>query len=230
MRLFGLVSLLVGGVVVAGFVELTPSAQEPKGAAAQGATAARPPLQTFDTNRPVRLEIVEAKARYKVQEQLVGVNFPNEATGSTEAVQGVFVMAPDGSLTGSHITVDLRTLKTDQEMRDNYIRTRVLETDKFPNMVFVPKRVAGLPLPLASPPQAQAVGFELIGDLTLRGVTKQVTWRVIGTLRGGTVGGQASTALSFSQFELPKPSVPLLLSVEDKIQLEVEFRTTRSAM
>ena len=50
-------------------------------------------------------------------------------------------------------------------------------TDKFPNMVFVPKRVAGLPLPLASPPQAQAVGFELIGDMTLRGVTKQVTWR-----------------------------------------------------
>jgi polyisoprenoid-binding protein YceI len=229
MRLLAV--LLLAGSVVAGFGEATSYGQEPKGGAVQGGTAApRPPLPTFDTSRPARLEIVEAKARYKVQEQLVGVNFPNEATGTTEAVQGVLVITPDGSLKGSQITVDLRTLKTDQELRDNYIRTRVLETEKFPTLVFVPQRVAGLPLPLASPPQPQALGFELIGDMTIRGVTKQVTWRVVGTLRGGTVGGQASTALTFAQFELPKPAVPLLLSVEDKIQLEVEFRTNRSAL
>jgi polyisoprenoid-binding protein YceI len=220
--------------LIAGPGVLTPAARGQQGSApqAQGAPAPKqqPPLPTFDTGKPAKLDIFEARARYKVQEQLVGVDFPNEAVGSTQAVKGTLIIAPDGSVTGSKITVDMRTLESDQELRDNYIRTRVLETDKFPTMEFVPKRVVGLKPPLPSPPQAQAIGFQLVGDMTLRGVTKEVAWKVVGTLRGGTVAGSATTAVTFSEFNLPKPAVRLLLSVEDKIQLEVEFRANRSAV
>lgn len=212
------------------------AAQSPGGAASQGQAApaaqARPnPLPTFDTSKPAKLDIVEAKARYRVQEQLVGLNFPSDAVGSTDSVTGMLVIAPDGSIgSQSRFTVDLKMFKSDQELRDNYLRTRFLETDKFPMLEFVPKRAEGLPAPLPSPPQSQAIGFRLIGDMTLKGVTKEATWTIAGTLRGGTVAGRATTTVTFSSFNLPKPAVPLLLSVEDAIQLEVEFRANRSTL
>ena len=104
------------------------------------------------------------------------------------------------------------------------------ETTRIPTLEFVPKRAVGLKPPLPSPPQAQAIGFQLVGDMTIRGVTKEVAWHVVGTLRGATVAGRATTTASFSEFNIPKPAVRLLLSVEDKIQLEVEFRATRSTL
>ena len=66
----------------------------------------------------------------------------------------------------------LGALKSDQELRDNYLRTRVFEVDKFPNLEFVVKRAQGLPAPLPGTPQTAANGFQLIGDMTLHGVTK----------------------------------------------------------
>jgi polyisoprenoid-binding protein YceI len=202
-------------------------AQQPPAAGA----APRPPLPVFDTAKPAKLDIVAAKGRYKVQEQLVGIDFPSEAVGTTEAVTGSLVIGPDGSIgSQSKLTVDLRMLSSDQEMRDGYIRSRTLETDKFPLLEFVPRRAQGLPIPLPSPPQAQALGFQLSGDMTLHGVTKPVTWSVIATLRGETVAGRATTTVLFSDFNMAKPSVALLLSADDKIQLEVEFRCRRTTL
>lgn len=210
------------------------TAAPPGGGAAppQGAPpAARPPLATFDTTKPAKLDIVEAKGTYRVQEQLVGINFMSDAVAPTDKVTGTLIFAPDGSMgSGSKISVDLRTLTSDQETRDNYLRTRTLETDKYPMLEFVPKRTQGLPTPLPSPPQAQALGFQLIGDLTLHGVTKEVAWSAIVTLRGATVAGRATTSILFADFKLPKPSVALLLSADEKIQLEVDFRLTRSVL
>jgi polyisoprenoid-binding protein YceI len=204
------------------------TAPQPQGAPA---APARAPLQTFDTTRPAKLDIVEASARYRVQEQLVGINFMSDAVGRTDAVTGTLVLGPDGAVgTQSKIVVDLRTLTSDQEMRDNYIRTRTLETDKFPLLEFVPRRVQGLPTPLPSPPQAQALGFQIVGDMTLHGVTKEAVWSAVATLRGATIAGRATATVLFSDFKIPKPSVPLLLSADEKIQLEVEFKMNRSAL
>ena len=115
-------------------------------------------------------------------------------------------------------------------MRDNYIRTRTLEIEKFPMLEFVPKRLQGLKGPLPSPPQAQAIGFQVIGDMTLHGVTKEAAWSAVATLRGAAVAGRATTTVLFSDYNLTKPSVPLLLKADDKIQLEIEFKMNRSAL
>jgi polyisoprenoid-binding protein YceI len=197
-----------------------------------GATpAAPPPLPTFDTSRPARLEMAKATARYRVSEQLVGLNVLSDAVGTTDTVTGTLVINPDGTITkDSKITVDLRTFTSDQEPRDNFIRTRTLEVDKFPLLEFVPTRTKGLTLPLPSPPRIQAIGFQLIGNVTLHGVTKEVAFDIVATLRGGTVAGLARGSILFADFKITKPSVPVLLTVDDKIQLEVEFRANRSAL
>jgi polyisoprenoid-binding protein YceI len=146
-------------------------------------------------------------------------------------VTGTLVVNPDGSIdaTRSKLTVDLRTLKSDQQMRDGYIQKNTLESEKFPMIEFVPKRATGLPVPIPAGMGAQA-GFQLIGDMTLHGVTKEATWNVVATFGNDQVAGRATTTLQFATFNLTKPSLARLMSVDDKIDLEIEFRAKRSAM
>ena len=194
----------------------------------QGAPQPPPP----DPTKPAKLEIAEGTtARYKVREQLAGINFPSDAVGTTQGVTGTIVINPDGSIDAakSKLTVDLRTLKSDQQMRDGYIQGRTLETEKFPLLEFMPKRTVGLPAPLPSGRGAQS-GFELIGDMTLHGVTKEVTWQVVAVFGNDQVGGRATTTLLFPTFNLTKPTLARLMSVEDKIELEIEFRCKRSVL
>ncbi len=129
----------------------------------------------------------------------------------------------DGSIdtTQSKLSFDLRTLKSDQSMRDGYIQHRTLETDKYPMAVFVPKSISGMPNPLAG-----QVGLELSGDMTIHGTTAPLTWQGIATVdeRSGIVAGRASTHFTFEKFGLTPPKIFRVMSVADSITLEVEFK------
>jgi len=195
---------------------------------AQGRANVPPP----DPTKPHKLEITTGTtARYKVREQLAGISFPSDAVGTTQGVTGAIVVKPDGSIDAalSKLTVDLKTLTSDQQMRDGYIQNRTLETAKFPTMEFAPKRAVGLPAPLPAGMQAQA-GFQLIGDLTLHGVTKEATWNVVATFGNELVGGRATTTIDYASYNLTKPSLARLVSVDDKIELEIEFRCKRTVV
>jgi polyisoprenoid-binding protein YceI len=192
----------------------------------------RPNVPPPDPTKPHKLEITTGtRARYKVREQLAGISFPSDAVGTTEAVTGAIVVKPDGSIDAaqSKLIVDLKALTSDQQMRDGYIQNRTLETAKFPTMEFVPKRAVGLPAPLPAGMQAQA-GFQLIGDMTLHGVTKEATWNVVATFGNDQVGGRATTTIDFPTFNLTKPSLARIMSVDDKIELEIEFRCKRTVV
>ena len=231
------VAIVVGGVALTlGMqgLQMQAQSQAPPGAppaAAGRQGGGRQNVPPPDPTKPVKLEIAEGTtARYKVREQLAGINFPSDAVGTTQSVTGTVVLNPDGSIDASKskLTVDLRTLKSDQQMRDGYIQGRTLETEKFPMLEFVPRRAVGLSAPLPAGMQAQS-GFQLVGDMTLHGVTNEVTWNVVATFGNEVVGGRATTTLQFDTFKLTKPSLARLLSVDDKIELEIEFRTKRTA-
>ena len=201
-----------------------PAAQQPAGRAGGGRSMAPPPDQT----KPAKLTLVTgSKARYRVREQLAGISFPSDAVGTTDSVTGAIVVNPDGTIDAarSKITVDLKTLASDQQMRDGYIQNRTLETEKYPTLEFVPKRVVGLSGPVPATGQA---GFQLVGDMTLHGVTAEVTWNVVATFANDAVAGHGATNFTFDTFKLTKPSLARLLSVDDKIDLEIEFRCQRS--
>lgn len=218
--------------VVAGFALTRLGAQTPATGPAPGAAPGRAMTPAPDPTRPQKIDIAPGtKARYRVREQLAGINFPSDAVGNTEAVTGALVINPDGSVDvpRSKITVDLRTLASDQQMRDGYVQNNTLETAKYPFLEFVPKRAVGLPIPFPSAPPAQA-GFQLIGDLSLHGVTSEVSWNVVATFGPDQVSGRATTTLQFATFKMAKPSLARLLSVDDRIELEVEFRAKRSGL
>jgi polyisoprenoid-binding protein YceI len=173
------------------------------------------------------LEIVDGSATYSVTEQFVGINFPNDAIGTSTTVAGTLEIAPDGSISpGSKLTIDLRNLKSDQEQRDNYIKNRTLETGKYSFAEFVPTKIQGLPVLI--PTQGQT-GFELTGNLTIHGVTKEVTFQGIAVFgRDATVAGRGKTSFTFATFGLTKPAIGRLVSVDDKINLDIVFKFKRS--
>lgn len=161
-------------------------------------------------------------ARYRVREQLVGVDLPNDAIGETSGVTGVIAADAKGQLipAESKFTVDVSTLKSDKDRRDGFVRGRVLETREFPTVTFVPTSVTGLSLPL---PRSGTRAFQVTGDLTVRGVTHPTTWNGTARFQPGKVTGSASTAFTFADFDITQPRVPVVLSVADTIRLEMDF-------
>jgi polyisoprenoid-binding protein YceI len=177
----------------------------------------------------VRYTVVpeRSEARYRIREQLAGLNFPNDAVGATRAIEGVITLdAQSRVVSGSRFTVDLRTLTSDQSRRDNYVRRNTLETERHPTAVFVPTEVRGLDAPL---PQSGTVTFELIGDFTVRTVTRRTTWQATATFNGPEVDVRARTAFRFADFGLQIPRVASVLSVEDDIRLELDLVLRRSS-
>lgn len=166
------------------------------------------------------------EARYRVREQLARVDFPNDAVGRTSAMHGTLVLLDDGSVdsSGSAFVVDLTGLKSDRDRRDGYVQRRILETETYPEARLVPTAVRGLSLPL---PESGSASFELLGDLTVHGVTRPTVWQVEATFSPDAVTGTATTDFDFATFGLQKPSVAIVLSVEDHIALELDFELVR---
>jgi DHA1 family bicyclomycin/chloramphenicol resistance-like MFS transporter len=175
-----------------------------------------------------RVVAEESEARYRIREQLAGFNLPNDAVGTTNVIEGSVVLDGQGRpLTDdSRLTVDLRKLQSDRDRRDNYVRRNTLETERYPLTVFVPTEIRGLQFPF---PQSGSASFELIGDLTVRDVTRRVTWEATASFNGPDVSVQARTAFRFADFGLTIPRVSSVLSVEDNIRLETDLLLRRSS-
>jgi len=160
-----------------------------------------------------------------VREQLARLNFPNDAVGTTESLTGVIVMRPDGGFApDSKLTIDLRTLRTDEPKRDGFVRENTLETTRYPRAEFVPQRQKGMPVPL---PASGTANFQLIGDMTLHGVTAEQTWDVAASFAGDAVTAKATTKFNFAKYKITIPRIFGLLSVDDDIRLELNARMLR---
>jgi len=162
-------------------------------------------------------------ARYKVEEVLANTGF-KVATGETLDVAGSIAFDADGNVVAdsSRIAVQAATLRTDSNRRDGYVRNRTLQTDTWPEVVFVPTSVDGLPASISD--ATGPVEFTITGDLTVRDQTREVTWDARAEFTGdGTASGLASVVFTFEDFGMDKPRVAIVVSVEDEILLELDF-------
>ena len=165
-------------------------------------------------------------ARYKVEEVLANTGF-KVATGETMDVAGSIAFDADGNVVAdsSRIAVQAATLRTDSNRRDGYVRNRTLETDTYPEVVFQPTSVDGLPASIAD--ASGPVEFTITGNLTVRDQMREVTWDATAEFAGdGTASGFASVVFTFEDFGMDKPRVAIVVSVEDEILLELDFAGT----
>lgn len=177
---------------------------------------------------PVRFTLAEgSEARYRVKEQLVNITLPNDAVGASKNLKGGVVVNPNGTAdaAASKITIEMATLASDRNARDNFLRRNILHTEQFPTAEFTVKEVKGLG---GSIPTTGSKEIEIAGDFTVRGVTKPVTWKATAQFTEKEVKGQATFAFTFGTFNIEIPRIAQFASVEDHIWLELDFVLTRN--
>lgn len=198
--------------------------------ATQSSTTTSSTAGTNSSGNSIHYVLVPGKSQalYRVREQLVSLSLPSDAIGTTQDITGTLAIKPDGTIESSEskFSVGLQSLTSDRSQRDNFLRRNVLQTDQYPNVVFVPTQATGLPQSL---PQSGQVTFKLNGNLTIRDVTKPVTWDVTCTVQGEQVSCKATTSFKFEDFNLTQPRVPVVLSVVDNIQLELDITLQRAS-
>jgi polyisoprenoid-binding protein YceI len=199
-----------------------PAAAEPTAAPAAGAPTTAPAAGAAAGTRTFTIVPEQSEASYEVQEQFLNRDLPNQAIGKTNAVQGEFQISLDGKPSGkvTNITVDLSKLASDESRRDNRIRQQWLESSKYPNAVFTSTEAQGLP---ESYTEGQDVNFKLTGDMTIRDVTKPVTFDVTGKLQGDTITGSATTQILMADFGIDPPSIAGMLTVKDGVTIKLNF-------
>jgi polyisoprenoid-binding protein YceI len=180
------------------------------------------PTAAASTNLPdgVRRFVVasgESSAKYVVEETLRGL--PATAVGTTTDVTGEIYLSKDGLYKDlpSKFKVDLRTLKTDESQRDNYVRQNVLRTGQFPFAEFVVESVSGFPAGYA---EGSEISLTLNGTMTVKGQTKPVTFTVKARQAGNTLTATADTQFNMTDFGIQPPEV-VLAKAKDGVTLQV---------
>jgi polyisoprenoid-binding protein YceI len=119
--------------------------------------------------------------------------------GAFESTAGTLDYTPgQPASVKADITIDAKTINTRNSRRDTDLRSdNFLDTEKFPVITFKSKRVQ----------EVRADGFDLVGDLTIRDVTREVLLKVTNVSapvrdpRGQRrVGATASTSINRKDF------------------------------
>jgi len=171
-----------------------------------------------------------SRATVSVREQLVGRDAPNDAVLVATGGTGSFELNADGTFTpSSKISFDLTTLTSDNGNRDSFVKGNTINTRQFPKAELVPTKATGLALPL---PASGTFTFTLTGKMTIRGVTKDVTFDVQAKRDGASLTATATAAPSwtFGDFGMSVPVLPLrVVSVVDELRIVVDLVATGPA-
>ena len=156
-------------------------------------------------------------ASYGVRETFLGRNLNATAVGTTAAVKGEIIL-DGGVIQPSTVQVDLGTLKSDEDRRDNQVR-RALDTTNHPNATFQITGAEGNPVLK----DGQETALKLQGNMTIKGTTKPLTFDTKATLKGDTVTLTAESTFAMTTFGVTPPNMAGFVAVVDEVKLTVNF-------
>jgi polyisoprenoid-binding protein YceI len=162
-------------------------------------------------------------AGYRFDEELAGIG-ANTAVGRTPEVTGSMTVA-SGKVTGVDVEVDLRTLDSDSDRRDGALRTRGLESERFPTATFALTEPVTLPPALGDGERASA---SATGDLTIHGVTNRVTIVLQAELRGDRTVVVGSAPVTLADYGIDPPTGFSVLSISDDGTFEFQLFFARA--
>ena len=162
-----------------------------------------------------------SQATIRVREQVAGISAPGDAVLTTRAFSGSLVLHAGGTFaTGSVIAVDLDTLKSDEPLRDEWIKFNTLNTRVYPRAEFTLERVSGIPMPIAAQGEWAAT---LEGTMKIHGAERRLAWPVQVTRTASEVRVRGETSFRFGDYGMAVPANRLILSVVDDVRLEIDL-------
>ena len=153
---------------------------------------------------------------YRVKEQLTFLNSPNEAVGRSKAVTGTMQVAGD-TVEEVRIEADLTQLTSDETRRDNAIRQRGLESERYPTATLELTE----PIQLTSTPvEGQEVRGQGKGRLTVHGVTREVDLDLQGRWSGETIQVVGQLPVKMTDYQIEPPRFGPVVSIEDSLNVD----------
>ena len=146
---------------------------------------------------------------YRVNEEYLGIGV-RTAVGRTSAVTGTVTLDGD-RVQSADLTADMRRLRSDQARRDDTLRFRGIETDRFQTSRFT----------LTAPVALSARERHATGTLLLHGRRAAIDVTVSGQrVAGDRLELVGSAPIQFARFGIEPPSVAGLVSVRSRGLLE----------
>lgn len=165
-------------------------------------------------------------ATIRVREQIAAVPAPGDAVLTTKAFSGTLVLLVDGTFAaGSKLSADLDSLKSDSDLRDEWIKVNTLNTRVYPRAEFMPARAIGVPVPLPATGEWSAT---IDGTMKIHGVERPLSWPVQVTRSTGETRVRGATAFKFGDYGMAVPANRLILSVVDDVRLEIDLAARES--
>jgi len=200
-------------------VSATTETTEAQDTAAPVATATE--AQATDSLLVFEISPADSEVRFELDEDLRGVR--TTVVGTTDQVAGQIAFDPAdlASAQVGIIQINARTLATDNDFRNRAIQNQILDTGDYEYITFTPESIQGLE---GSTGVGETVTFTILGDLTIRDVTQEVTFSVEATrVSEIQLAGTARATVSRGDYSLAIPSVPQVANVEEEIELILEF-------
>jgi polyisoprenoid-binding protein YceI len=176
-----------------------------------------------------------SKALYRVEEEFLqgaverlGKELGSHtAVGFTRTIEGFLELSRDApsQILGGQIIVDIRSLKSDDDKRDERIQEQFLQSNQFPIAEFVITGVENFP---TSYIEGEEVTFTIIGDLTIREITNEVSWEVTAVLEGNTITGTAFTTIMMVDYGFDPPEILGFIEAQDPARIEMEITAVES--
>jgi len=161
-------------------------------------------------------------AGFRVDEELARIG-AFTAVGRTGDVSGTLVIAEE-SVTSVEIEVDLTTLRTDDSRRDGAVQ-RALGTSQHPTATFSLTEELHID---GAVELGESISLMASGDLTVNGITPPVTIDIEAQLGGSVIAVVGSVEITFADFDVTVPQVPIVLSAEDHGIMEFQLLFRRS--
>jgi polyisoprenoid-binding protein YceI len=205
-------------VLTQGAAQNPPAAQAP--AAPQAQRPPQPPLGASEW----RIDGNHSAANFSVKHNVVST-----VRGQLGKISGTIEYdGKDIKTVKADVAIDMQGINTQNQSRDNHLRSPdFFDVANHPQLTFKAKRV-----------EPGAAGhFKLVGDLTIRGNTREVTLDVEGPSpvvkgpRGVLTGASATTKISRKEFGvLWNNLIESMPVVGDEVSITIDLELNRPAM
>lgn len=141
------------------------------------------------------IDTTHSNVGFSVRHMMIS-NVRGNFTGIESSVEGELDNLPEAKI---HFKIDVNTINTNNEDRDNHLRSdEFFSVEKYPNITFDSTEII----------KTGENEYNMVGDLTIKDVTKRTTFKVIRTGSGKNpwgvevVGFEVETKISRKEFGL----------------------------
>jgi polyisoprenoid-binding protein YceI len=169
-----------------------------------------------------------SQAGYRVREKLAFLPALSDAVGRTSAITGAATFADSGgtlTVTAASFVIDVETLKSNEQLRDEHIQTIGLQSATYPKATFVLSTPLRLP---ASALQGGVVDVSVTGVVTIHGTSRRLTIPLQMRLANTRIQAVGSLTFPWGEFNMIAPSVGGFVSVTDMATMEFDLNLKRA--